>query len=265
MVLYLVLAWCLPFCCLRVDRRYLDSVLPDEFGIRRKPLFFLDKTYWGYKPSCKTQSTTRPLDLTKWLDALETHFLKQSDPRSRSTRFLFWRRNRPSNPKFPNLPQQPSSLTKDGETDIEVSLLRDLAQDPLTPAALRVVHLRKQFGKNETVAVRDSNFVMNQGELLAILGANGSGKSTTCHVLCGITPATAGDALVDDSFSLLESVGLVGWCPQHDILFDELTPLEHVISPPWSVCLPVASVVSNWSANLRSRCMRRFVELRRMR
>jgi ABC-type multidrug transport system ATPase subunit len=75
---------------------------------------------------------------------------------------------------------------------------------------------------------------MHQGELLAILGANGSGKSTTCHVLCGITPATAGDALVDDSTSLLCTSGgesLVGWCPQHDILFDELTPLEHVAPP----------------------------------
>jgi energy-coupling factor transporter ATP-binding protein EcfA2 len=77
--------------------------------------------------------------------------------------------------------------------------------------------------------VKDSSFVMHQGELLAVLGANGSGKSTTCHVLCGITPATGGDALVDDRMSLLGNVGrFVGWCPQHDILFDELTPLEHV-------------------------------------
>jgi len=79
---------------------------------------------------------------------------------------------------------------------------------------------------------------MHQGELLAILGANGSGKSTTCHVLCGITPATAGDALVDDMTSLLRTTGgesLVGWCPQHDILFDELTPLEHVsLFTDWS-------------------------------
>ena len=71
---------------------------------------------------------------------------------------------------------------------------------------------------------------MQQGELLALVGANGSGKSTTCHMLCGITPATAGDALVEDEVSLLEGNegGLVGWCPQRDILFDELTPLEHV-------------------------------------
>src|SRR5208282_1807436 len=113
---------------------------------------------------------------------------------------------------------------------IEVSLLRTSAHDVTVPAALRVVHLRKTFPPHHSVAVNDSNFVMHQGELLAVLGANGSGKSTTCHMLCGITPATAGDALVDDSISLLASSGgesLIGWCPQHDILFDELTPLEH--------------------------------------
>jgi ABC-type multidrug transport system ATPase subunit len=73
---------------------------------------------------------------------------------------------------------------------------------------------------------------MHQGELLAVLGANGSGKSTTCHVLCGITPPTAGDVLLDDRERLLALArrggGVVGWCPQNDILFDELSPLEHV-------------------------------------
>jgi ABC-type multidrug transport system ATPase subunit len=75
---------------------------------------------------------------------------------------------------------------------------------------------------------------MQYGELLAILGANGSGKSTTCHILCGITPATSGDVLINDQSSLLEQRhggGLIGWCPQHDILFDDLTPVEHVGSP----------------------------------
>jgi hypothetical protein len=39
--------------------------------------------------------------------------------------------------------------------------------------------------------------------------------------------------LVDDSISLLGNIGgknSVGWCPQHDILFDELTPIEHVLT-----------------------------------
>ena len=111
-----------------------------------------------------------------------------------------------------------------------MSLLRDAALDVSVPAGLRVVNLRKTF-KHDCTAVSNSSFVMHYGELLAVLGANGSGKSTTCHVLCGITPATAGDALLDDQLSLLDrhhGGGLIGWCPQHDILFDQLTPLEHV-------------------------------------
>ena len=121
-------------------------------------------------------------------------------------------------------------VTNNPDTDVEVSLLRDAALDASVPAGLRVVNLRKTF-KHDCIAVNDSSFVMHYGELLAVLGANGSGKSTTCHVLCGITPATAGDALLDDKASLLDrrhGGGLIGWCPQHDILFDQLTALEHV-------------------------------------
>ena len=105
---------------------------------------------------------------------------------------------------------------------------------------------------------------MHEGELLAVLGANGSGKSTTCHVLCGITPPTSGDALVDDKFSLLErgnGDSLVGWCPQHDILFDELTPLEHVLPFP-GFFSPLASSPLTY---FRFPCMLQFEVCRRMR
>ena len=114
--------------------------------------------------------------------------------------------------------------------DAEVSLLREATFDTSTPAALRVAHLRKSFGHG-CVAVSDSSFVMQRGELLGIIGANGSGKSTTCHLLCGMSPVTAGEVLIDDHLSLLaRSPGgsLIGWCPQEDILFDDLTPMEHV-------------------------------------
>lgn len=115
-------------------------------------------------------------------------------------------------------------------TDTEVSELTSSALDPTFSAALRVVHLRKVFS-DAFVAVNDSSFVMQNGELLAVLGANGSGKSTTCHMLCGVIPPTAGDAFIYDRSSLFHShqgLGLIGWCPQKDILFDQLTPVEHV-------------------------------------
>ena len=174
----------------------------------------------------------QPRDLSTWLATISTQYTQKSTPKTFKHNYLtrIFRRKTESPASTPLSKSSSLESTIKPTADIEVSLLRDAAHDLQTPVALRVVHLRKTFGSNE-IAVDDSNFVMHQGELLAVLGANGSGKSTTCHVLCGITPATAGDALVDDTTSLLRSSGsesLVGWCPQHDILFDELTPLEHV-------------------------------------
>jgi ABC-type transport system involved in cytochrome bd biosynthesis fused ATPase/permease subunit len=189
----------------------------------------LEKSYWGFKPA---STETQPRDLSAWLSTISTQHAQNSAPKSpKRNRLTQLFHRKPKSTTSTPLSQSSSLKSSTKPTaDIEVSLLRDAAHDLQTPAALRVVHLRKTFGASE-IAVDDSNFVMHQGELLAVLGANGSGKSTTCHVLCGITPATAGDALVDDITSLLQTSGdesLVGWCPQHDILFDELTPLEHV-------------------------------------
>ena len=116
--------------------------------------------------------------------------------------------------------------------DSEVSAVAASALDPIVSASLRVVHLRKVFN-HDFVAVHNSSFITQNGELLAIIGANGSGKSTTCHMLCGVIPPTAGDVFMNDRLSLFGSQQrheLIGWCPQHDILFDQLTPVEHVQS-----------------------------------
>jgi ABC-type multidrug transport system fused ATPase/permease subunit len=232
MFLYLILGW------------YLDSILPDEFGVRQKPLFFLSKTYWGYN---NTNQEHNNRDLQNWQKTVSAQFTQKSSPKppKRSLFAKLFKRSYPITKTISDTTLSPTSSVEQNKphADIEVSLLREAAHDLTTPAALRVVHLRKVFG-DTLVAVNDSNFVMHQGELLAVLGANGSGKSTTCHILSGITPATAGDALVDDSISLLENVGgesLVGWCPQHDILFDELTPLEHVF--PFVTMLTVDSAI----------------------
>jgi ABC-2 type transport system ATP-binding protein len=46
------------------------------------------------------------------------------------------------------------------------------------------------------VAVRDVDFRVGKGELLALLGPNGAGKSTTIKMLTGILTPTSGEALV---------------------------------------------------------------------
>jgi len=70
-----------------------------------------------------------------------------------------------------------------------------------------------------------------QGELLTILGHNGAGKTTLINVLTGNLSPTAGTARINNYDLLLETdmiENLVGLCPQHDILWEELTATEHI-------------------------------------
>jgi ABC-2 type transport system ATP-binding protein len=56
-------------------------------------------------------------------------------------------------------------------------------------------HLHKSFG--EKAVLRDASFAVEAGTVTALVGPNGSGKTTTLHVLAGLTTPDAGTALVD--------------------------------------------------------------------
>jgi len=60
------------------------------------------------------------------------------------------------------------------------------------PAALRTEGLTKRFGA--TVALDHLDLAVEQGEVLAYLGPNGSGKTTTLRLVLGLIRATAGRA-----------------------------------------------------------------------
>ncbi len=69
------------------------------------------------------------------------------------------------------------------------------------------------------------------GELVAIVGASGSGKTTFMDALNGVRPATSGTVLVNgvDLYKRFDSVRpLMGYVPQFSILHDEL-PLERAL------------------------------------
>ena len=48
---------------------------------------------------------------------------------------------------------------------------------------MEISHLHKSFG--DVKAVQDLNFRVKKGELFALLGVNGAGKSTTINIICG--------------------------------------------------------------------------------
>ncbi|KAL7622242.1 hypothetical protein AAE478_007746 [Parahypoxylon ruwenzoriense] len=75
--------------------------------------------------------------------------------------------------------------------------------------------------KDPVVAVDNLSLTARRGQILALLGANGSGKSTTLDSIAGISKLTSGHITVDGT-------GGLGIAPQKNVLWDELTVEEHI-------------------------------------
>ena len=64
-----------------------------------------------------------------------------------------------------------------------------------------------QITVKEFWALKDVSFHVNKGELLGIIGSNGSGKSTILKVLAGIMPPTKGSITANGSIAPLLELG----------------------------------------------------------
>eukprot|EP01132_Coremiostelium_polycephalum_P003057 gene3057-3825_t len=91
---------------------------------------------------------------------------------------------------------------------------------------------RKIFNPKANVyAVRYLSLSIENSNILCLLGHNGAGKSTTIGMLTGLVSPSSGDALVfgHSIVSDIDSARRVtSVCPQHDILWNELTAREHL-------------------------------------
>jgi ABC-type branched-subunit amino acid transport system ATPase component len=65
-------------------------------------------------------------------------------------------------------------------------------------AALRVEHLTVRYGQ-AVEAVHDLTFTVEPGEIVALLGANGAGKSTVLNAISGLTATSAGSISVGET------------------------------------------------------------------
>jgi branched-chain amino acid transport system ATP-binding protein len=60
---------------------------------------------------------------------------------------------------------------------------------------LEIKDLRVHYGKIE--AIKGISIVVNQGEIVTLIGANGAGKTTMLKTISGLRPATSGQILFD--------------------------------------------------------------------
>lgn len=100
---------------------------------------------------------------------------------------------------------------------------------PLNDDVILVQDLEKKFGN--FIAVNKINFTVKKGEIFGFLGSNGSGKSTTIRMLCGIITPTSGYGRVAGHDIMTESEEVkhsIGYMSQKFSLYEDLTPYENI-------------------------------------
>ncbi|HSJ62890.1 MAG TPA: ABC transporter ATP-binding protein [Gemmatimonadaceae bacterium] len=100
---------------------------------------------------------------------------------------------------------------------------------PATESAVQVRGLRKEFG--DLVAVEGLDLDIHRGEVFGLLGPNGSGKTTTIRMLCGLLEPTAGGGTVVGLDLLTQSDAIrrnIGYMSQRFGLYEDLTVAENL-------------------------------------
>ncbi|KAJ3268832.1 hypothetical protein HDU76_011363, partial [Blyttiomyces sp. JEL0837] len=184
---------------------YLDNIIPQSSGIPRPWTFPITsiRKYFGFK---------EPSQSEKYLG------LKKADSQQE---------------------QQSSSI--DDTTDPDQYQSSDIEQDP--PNMTRLIKLQnitKRFDSGWTLCGRKGakitavdNVSLNfyQGEIFALLGHNGAGKSTLFSMLTGVLGMSSGVGKIA-GFDIEKDMNsirqVIGVCPQFDVLYDDLTVLEHL-------------------------------------
>jgi ABC-type multidrug transport system ATPase subunit len=81
---------------------------------------------------------------------------------------------------------------------------------------MQVAGVSKRFGRRPVL--RDVSFSVRAGEVVAVTGPNGCGKTTLLRICVGLLAPDAGQVAV---------AGEIGYCPQHGGLIELLNPSEH--------------------------------------
>ena len=102
-------------------------------------------------------------------------------------------------------------------------------------AALEITDLHTWYGESHILHGVDLS--VRKGEVVTLLGRNGSGRSTTLRAIMGLTGARKGSIKVNG----VESINLptykiahlgIGYCPEERGIFSSLSAEENLLLPP---------------------------------
>ncbi len=109
----------------------------------------------------------------------------------------------------------------------------------MSEKVIELVHLQKQFGEN--AVLRDINLSVEKGEVLSIIGASGSGKSTMLRCINQLETPTSGQVLyhgkdiTGDDVNLSQYRAKVGMVFQSFNLFNNMSALKNCVTGQMSV------------------------------
>ncbi|MDO4398757.1 MAG: ATP-binding cassette domain-containing protein [Candidatus Saccharibacteria bacterium] len=93
---------------------------------------------------------------------------------------------------------------------------------------VEVNHFKMVFG--DKTVIQDLNFEVKKGEIFGLLGANGSGKTTTIRALLGLYAPTSGELLVDGKGYKPEDTEIkVGYLPEERGLYRKENVIDTMV------------------------------------
>jgi ABC-type multidrug transport system fused ATPase/permease subunit len=157
---------------------YFDQIFPNENGYCLHPLYFLFPSYWGYKdPEWMTQKNTqKPLPAKSLPPPNEDSFVVN----------------------------ERKLATEGGSKDYGLRIV-GLNKCYDMGFSLVISWLCRLFGLDDSFlsekpdvkcAIHELSLTVNKGDLLALLGSNGAGKTSTMKILYGASTPTSGDAYI---------------------------------------------------------------------
>ncbi|XP_045426720.1 cholesterol transporter ABCA5 isoform X3 [Pipistrellus kuhlii] len=177
------------------------------------------------------------LQCVLWIFLLQ-HYEKKYGGRSiRKDPFFRTLSTKPKNRKFP---EPPNNEDEDEDVKAERLKVRELmsCQCCEEKPAIMVSNLHKEYDDKKDfltrvkkVATKHISFCVKKGEILGLLGPNGAGKSTVINILVGDIEPTSGQVFLGDYSSDPaeedDSVKCMGYCPQINPLWPDITLQEH--------------------------------------
>ncbi|GET85463.1 abc transporter, putative [Leishmania tarentolae] len=226
----------LDFCVYLLLMFYLDAVLPKAVGVPKHPLYFIRDPMRHYRRKRAERAwklAQRRRQASSVTDAANAADEAAQPPlmERKGTRDALGETYDGNDAR--RCTAHGAAADDDGEDGRDPNGVYEVENFTPEQLSVRVLGLRKVFnrGGHRFVAVRGFFWQLPTSGISVLLGHNGAGKSTVINMMTGMLYPDSGDCYIGDSsirFDLARARHQIGFCPQHNILWPELTCREHL-------------------------------------